>query len=209
MINKRLKKKSYHHGNLREALIYAALVLIEKKGVKTLTLREIAKQAKVSHAAPYRHFKDKDDLLTKVAAEGFEMLVNETRKRFKDIPDDPLSRFQESGWAYIDFAISHASHFRVMFGLGENRKKTPPELEKASGESFKILLDCIKACQDKKYIKDGDPLELALCAWSMVHGFAMLHIEGYLKTSGDKEIQRLKELVTSNLYFGLCRNEQD
>lgn len=204
MAEKQINKDSYHHGHLRTALIKAALKLIEKKGVKSLTLREIAKHAKVSHSAPYRHFRDKDDLMTAVAAEGFEMLVKETHKRFETIPDDPLSRFRESGLAYIDFAIAHSSHFRVMFGLGDNRKQTPPALKKASGESFNILLDSITACQEKKYVKAGDPMELALCAWSIVHGFAMLYIEGYVKKFDCEANQRLKELITDTLYLGLC-----
>ncbi|MBU0992534.1 MAG: TetR/AcrR family transcriptional regulator [Proteobacteria bacterium] len=196
-------KKSYHHGHLRDALINAALKLIEKKGVKGLTLREIAKHAKVSHSAPYRHFKDKADLLTAVAVEGFETLVKETHKRFETVSGDPLSRFRESGLAYIDFAIAHPSHFRVMFGLGENRQQTPPALKKASGESFRILLDSIMACQEKTYIKAGDPMELALCAWSIVHGFATLYIEGYIKKYDYEGNQRLKEMITDNLYLGL------
>jgi AcrR family transcriptional regulator len=203
MQKKRVTSQPYHHGHLRDALIKSALKLISKKGVKGLTLREIAKQAKVSHTAPYRHFRDKDDLLTAVAVEGFEMLVRETHKRFLEIEDHPLIRFRESGVSYIDFAISHPSHFRVMFGLGDKRKEAPVELKRASDASFKILLDAIRECQEKKHVKSGDPMELALSAWSIVHGYAMIALEGYLSKWDVTEEKRLKEMVTDMLYFGL------
>ena len=184
-------------------MIQAALKLIAKKGVKGLTLREIAKQAQVSHTAPYRHFRDKDDLLTAVAVEGFEMLVRETRKRFLEIEDHPLVRFRESGISYIDFATTHPSHFRVMFGLGDKRKEAPSELKRASDESFKILLDAIRECQENNLVREGNPMELALSAWSIVHGYAMIALEGYLTRWDAAEGKRLKELVTDMLYFGL------
>lgn len=203
MAKKETNPQPYHHGHLRAALIKAALKLISKKGVKGLTLREIAKQAKVSHTAPYRHFKDKEDLLTAVAVEGFEMLVKQTRKRFESLEDHPLIRFRESGLSYIDFALEHPSHFRVMFGLGDNRKETPSDLKQASDESFRILLDAIRECQEKKYVKPGDPMELALSAWSIVHGYAMICLEGYLEKLDFSDEKRLKEMITESLYLGL------
>lgn len=177
--------------------------MIQRKGVKALTLREIAKQARVSHAAPYRHFKNKADLLTAVAVQGFDMLVRETRERFTEIPDHPLFYFRESGLAYIDFAIAHPSHFRVMFGLGEERKKKSDELRRASGESFSILFDSIERCQAAGAVRAGDPRELALSAWSIVHGFAMLYIEGYIKKFDEAENRRIKQMVVDSLYLGL------
>ena len=198
------KEQSYHHGNLREALIGAALDLISLKGVKALTLREIAKRANVSHSAPYRHFKDKEAILFAVAKEGFDMLVRETQKRFEKIPDDPLAQFLESGMAYIDFAISHSSHFRVMFGLGESTGEIPADLAESSKQSFMILYESIVNCQEKNLVKKGDPLELSISAWSIVHGFSMLYLEGYIgKKYAEQNDHQLKKNVAMHLYTGL------
>ncbi len=190
-------------------MISAALDLISEKGIKGLTLREIARRANVSHSAPYRHFKDKEAILHAVAKEGFDMLVTETRKRFEMFPDDPLARYLESGMAYIDFAISHQSHFRVMFGLGENRSSAPPDLKAASKSSFMILFDSIVKCQEEKLVKPGDPMEMATASWSIVHGYSMLFIEGYMKTFDALAREKLKNTIFAQLYYGLCNEEKE
>lgn len=198
------KSKSYHHGNLRETLISAALELISLKGMKALTLREIAKRANVSHSAPYRHFKDKEAILFAVAKEGFDMLVRETRTRFENFSDDPLGQFLESGMTYIDFAIRQPSHFRVMFGLGESSSEIPPDLAESSKQSFMILYESIVHCQEKGIIKPGDPLEFSISAWSIVHGYAMLHLEGYIgKKYAEQNDHQLKKNIAIHLYTGL------
>ena len=187
----------YHHGNLKRALIDAALALIEEKGVKALTVREAAKKAGVSHAAPYRHFKDKDELLSAVAIEGFDIVIQDTRKRFETFKDDPLMRFRESGLAYIDFAVAHPSHYRVMFASGEHLNSA--EHDRCHKEAFMILYTSIAECQDKKLVRPLDTFELAMAAWSIVHGYAMLIIEGFIKDPSE----RLKYVITDALYFGL------
>jgi AcrR family transcriptional regulator len=187
----------YHHGNLRRALIDAALDLIAENGVKSLTIREAAKNAGVSHAAPYRHFKDKDDLLSAVAIEGFDMVIQDTHARFEKFPDDPLSRFRESGIAYIDFAAAHPSHYRVMFSSGEHN--ISEELDKRSREAFMILYTAIADCQEMKLVRPLDTFELAMAAWSIVHGYAMLIIDGFIKNPPEQ----MKYMITNALYFGL------
>jgi len=194
-----LKKEStpYHHGNLRRALIDAALDMIAEHGVKSLSIREVAKNAGVSHAAPYRHFKDKEDLLCAVAIEGFDMVIQDTLKRFERFKDAPLSRFHESGLAYIDFAAAYPSHYRVMFASGEHN--VSEVLDKRSKEAFMILYTSIAECQEAKLVRPLDTFELAMAAWSIVHGYAMLVIDGFIKDPSE----RLKYVVTNALYFGL------
>ncbi len=197
---------TYHHGDLRNALINATLVLIEEKGVNAFTIREVAKRAGVSHAAPYRHFKDKETLLFTVARQGFNLMVAETKKRSEKYPDDPLARFHISGLSYIDFAISHPSHYRVMFYSGENKDRFPEDLAASSTESFRLLLDTICECQEKNIIKPGDPHDFALAAWSVVHGYAKLHIDGFIDNEAPifaKKKDKLKYIVTETLYSGL------
>lgn len=188
---------SYHHGNLRRALIDATLDLIGEKGMKSFTIREVAKRAGVSHAAPYRHFSDKEALLSTVAIEGFDMVIADTHKRFEACHGDVLKRFRESGLAYIDFAAAYPSHYRVMFSSGEHR--LGDDLETRAKEAFSILYDCISDCQNQKLVRPCDPFELAMAAWSIVHGYAMLIIDGFIKDPSD----RLKYVITDALYFGL------
>jgi AcrR family transcriptional regulator len=188
---------SYHHGNLRRALIDATLGLIAEKGMKALTIREVARMAGVSHAAPYRHFSDKEDLLCAVAIEGFDMVIADTKQRFDACGGDVLKQFQESGLAYIDFAATQPSHYRVMFSAGEHRLRE--DLKQRARQAFSILYDCIVSGQNKKLIRQGDPFEQAMAAWSLVHGHAMLIIDGFITDPSD----RLKYVITEALYLGL------
>ncbi len=197
---------TYHHGDLRNALIEATLTLIAEKGVNAFTIREIAKRAGVSHAAPYRHFKDKEAILFAVAKEGFDMMVAETKKRSEKYPDDPFARYSISGISYIDFAISHPSHYRVMFSSGENISTFPDELKISSTESFKLLIDTIRECQEKNIIKEGDTYEFALASWAIVHGYAKLYIDGFIDDKEDifpNKKEKLKYIVAEMLYSGL------
>ena len=108
-------KPRYHHGDLRRALIDASLALIAEEGFSALTLREVARRAGVTHAAPYRHFADKEALLAAVAEEGFRAMASDMRERM-DKETSPTERLLACGVAYVLFAVRHPSHFRVMFG---------------------------------------------------------------------------------------------
>jgi len=108
------RAKPYHHGNLREALLGAAIRLIAEVGPTAFTLREVARRAGVSHNAPYRHFRDRDDLMAAVAAQGFREL---TRAMIEAAApkSDPLDRLKHAGLGYVTFALRRAEHFTVMF----------------------------------------------------------------------------------------------
>lgn len=205
-MSKQKSDSTYHHGNLRSALISATLELIAEKGINAFTIREIAKRAGVSHAAPYRHFRDKEDILFAVAKEGFDMMVAETKKRSAKYPDDPFARYSISGISYIDFAISHPSHYRVMFSSGEHISNFPEDLIFSSTESFKLLTDTIRECQEKNIIKEGNTHEFALASWAIVHGYAKLYIDGFIDDREDifpNKKEKLKYVVAEMLYSGL------
>src|SRR5271166_2897161 len=105
--------RPYHHGNLKQALIDAAVALVAEVGPRGFTLREAARRAGVSHNAPYRHFRDRDDLLATVATDGFDRL---TRAMAGAGPKaSPINRLRRSGIAYVDFALRWPQHFAVMF----------------------------------------------------------------------------------------------
>ena len=171
--------KPYHHGNLRAVLIEAALALIQESGYQAFTLREVARRAGVSHSAPYRHFPDKESLLASVAEEGFHALSAASVAHMSG-DSDVLQRLQRCGEAYLHFAASHPAHFRVMFGAALACEGRYPGLQRAGEAAFAVLLDAIEACRLARLLRDGDAQTLALTAWALVHGLAMLWLDGHL-----------------------------
>lgn len=205
MKTKRAKTIPYHHGDLQNTLIAATLELITEQGGDAFTIREVARRAGVSHTAPYRHFTDKAALLATVAKQGFDMLVEHMRKRIAGYPDDPLLRFKYCGVAYIEFAVDHPAHYRVMFGPDKAKSRETAAVRKSAETAFQTLLDCIEACQASGTIRPGNTMEMALSAWSIVHGFSMLFIDHYIKearTPG-QDLAGMMSIVTESLYFGL------
>lgn len=165
-------ERPYHHGNLKEALLDAALALISEAGPQAFTLREVARRAGVSHNAPYRHFRDKDELLAVVALQGFERLTA-AMKRAAARGSTPEERFRLCGRGYVSFAQRWPEHFLVMFDLPSSREKYP-EYARAGEEAFAALLTLIVDCQRAGVLPAGDPEPAAMMAWSMVHGIATL-----------------------------------
>src|SRR5690348_18281996 len=117
-----MPRRSYHHGNLREALLQGALRVIAEFGPAAFTLREVARRAGVSHNAPYRHFRDKDELLALVATQGFERLTT-AMKRYAARGSTAQERFRLCGRGYVSFALRWPQHFLVMFDLPFSRDK--------------------------------------------------------------------------------------
>src|ERR1019366_6436245 len=103
------KRRPYHHGSLKQALLDACLALIRKSGPGGFTLREVARMAGVSHNAPYRHFRDKEELLAALAAEGFHRLTEAMVKAGEPAPS-ALDRFRRSGRGYVEFALRYPQH---------------------------------------------------------------------------------------------------
>jgi AcrR family transcriptional regulator len=167
-----MRKRPYHHGNLRATLLRAAIRLIGEVGPAGFTLREVARRAKVSHNAPYRHFRDKGQLLAAVATQGFRELTAAMRTAAESHPS-ALERLRRSGLAYISFAVRRPEHFTVMFDTPLNQRDDP-ECAKAGEEAFSTLLSFIVDCQRTRELAPGDPLPLALVAWSLVHGIGKL-----------------------------------
>jgi AcrR family transcriptional regulator len=171
-----MPRHSYHHGNLREALLQGALRVIAELGPAAFTLREVARRAGVSHNAPYRHFRDKDALLAAVAAQGFRELTRAMRDA-GERKSNTLDRLKQSGLAYVAFAVRRPEHFTVMFDAPAIACKDPEYLQ-ASQEAFNTLVNYIRNCQDQGQLPAGDTLERALYAWSLVHGIAKLAVAG-------------------------------
>ncbi|HEX8701121.1 MAG TPA: TetR/AcrR family transcriptional regulator [Myxococcaceae bacterium] len=197
-------KPHYHHGDLRHALIEASLALISEEGFAALTLREVARRAGVTHAAPYRHFADKEALLAAVAEEGFRTMATQMRERM-DRESGPTERLAACGVAYVLFAIQHPAHFRVMFGPHFTRRVDHEALEKEGGNAFGLLVQSLAECQKAGEVREGEPMPLALMAWAQVHGLAALLVDGQLQhlEAGGVKAEELAVFQTRLLFEGL------
>lgn len=174
----RRRRDTYHHGDLRRALTGAALDLIARHGPAGFTLREAARRAGVTHAAPYRHFAGKTALLAAVAEEGFAGMRASMLAALARAGADPATRLQALGVAYVRYAVAHPSHFRVMFGSEVADKTVYSGLAAAAAATFQLLVEAIDACQASGQIQPGPAEELAVPLWSIVHGLAGLVIDG-------------------------------
>ena len=174
-------QRPYHHGNLKAELLKAALALISELGPQAFTLREVARRAGVSHNAPYRHFRDKDELLAGVAVEGFERLTI-AMQRAAARGTTPVERFRFCGQGYLNFALRWPQHFLVMFDLPSSREKYP-EYSGAGDEAFATLLGFVEDCQKAGDLPAGNPERFAFMAWSLVHGIAKLAASSHLPFS--------------------------
>jgi AcrR family transcriptional regulator len=170
----------YHHGNLRRALIDQALATIDAEGVGRLTLREIGTRLGVSRTALYRHFSDKRELLSAVATEGFRLLRHELIAAWEARGRGPAG-FQAMGMAYVQFATRHPSHYRVMFGGFLGPKGCDPELAVEAEAAFRALVDALVTLQQDGIVYNDDPVAMARFVWAVVHGLAMLTIDGQLR----------------------------
>jgi len=179
--------RPYHHGNLKQALLEAAVELIAETGPRGFTLREAARRAGVSHNAPYRHFRDRGDLLAAVAADGFDRL---TRAMARAAPKaSPLHRLRGSGLAYVNFALRWPQHFAAMFDVPWSQPDYP-QCAAAAQRCFQTLLALVRDCQAAHQITAGDPERLAYHAWSLVHGIAKLANAGQLPWRSKADVRR-------------------
>ena len=186
------KPKPYHHGHLREALLQAAIQLIAEVGPAGFTLREVARRAGVSHNAPYRHFPDREDLLAAVAAQGFREL-NEAMLEAVTHHRSSVGRLKGAGLAYVEFALRRPEHFTVMFDA-VSKHRTPDSTE-AAEQAFGTLLTLVKSCQDENRLPSVDVRQLALLAWSMVHGIAKLATAKRLPYESTADVLKFAEFV--------------
>jgi AcrR family transcriptional regulator len=194
MLYGRMKKtRPYHHGNLQEALLEAAISLISEVGPAGFTLREVARRAGVSHNAPYRHFRDKDALLAEVAVQGYKELAR-AMVQSANRQADALEALRQAGLAYVSFALRRPEHFTVMFDAPLSKDLHPAAAE-ASEHAFSTLVRLVQNCQKEGKIADRDDLDFSLLAWTMVHGIAKLAITQRLPYGSQPKILKFARFV--------------
>jgi AcrR family transcriptional regulator len=163
----------YHHGELREALLNAAEWLLARRGTEALSLRDVARRAGVSHAAPYHHFAGLDELLAALAERSFLQLGAAMQSGVDAHPGDARAQLLAIAAAYVDFARLRPARFRLMFGpvLASHRQRHPG-LQRAADIAFAVLLNAAT-----RFDPAAGPL-LALTGWSLAHGVSHLALDG-------------------------------
>lgn len=161
------RRRGYHHGDLRAELVRVAGDILDQTGAGTLTLREAARRAGVSHSAPYRHFADRESLLAAVVAQGFAHLAAELR-------EVAPAGGAEVARAYLRFALAHPRRYRLMFA-GENSPARRADLAGRSVAILRVLADAIPDVGDAEHARRA-----GIASWGLLHGLAGLLLEGYL-----------------------------
>lgn len=176
---------TYHHGDLRAALLEEAATMISEGGAASVTMRALGQRLGVSRAAPYRHFADKTALLVAVAAAGFDRLDARLEAIDAGAARSSVERFRRMGEEYVRFALENPAHYRVMYGREALTREDLPELRESANALFERLVELIRAHQSAGGIKQEDPQALAYIAWSAVHGLASLMIDGQIRAHDD------------------------
>ena len=171
-------RDSYHHGNLREELIAAALRLIAERGPAGFAFAEVARAAGVSPAAPYRHFRDRNALLAEIARQGFLRFAEQLEAAFAQGRPDPVTAIERCGHAYLAFARREPAAYAAMFETG-----LPPEQDLALAGAAERAFGVLRRAAELACAVHGRPgrppaLMVALHLWSMAHGIASLFVAG-------------------------------
>jgi len=178
MARKPAAKTSYHHGNLRAALIDAALTILERDGLAGLTLRKVAAKARVSHAAPAHHFPTLKALETALATIAFERFRDSMAAARTSAPADPAAQINAAGAGYLAFARANPALFRLMF-VESQLDWSDAALKEAATASFQQLVEISGPFADQLGLTaDADRAELQRLVWANAHGFAHLSIDG-------------------------------
>jgi AcrR family transcriptional regulator len=183
------RKTSYHHGNLREALIRAAAALVNERGLAGASLREVARRAGVSHGAPYHHFESKEALLAALANEGFADLDRALARAQARAERNPRAQLAALGTAYVRFALREPEMFRAMFRASAK--------EPSAEGPFGRLLRAVAACLAESDRPSVDPLPVALFGWSAIHGLTALWLDGPIRRDAgpQRDIEKLAAYV--------------
>ncbi len=187
-------KKPYHHGNLRAALLEAARARLAEGAEATLSLRDLAARVGVSVNATYRHFDNKEALLMELAAEGFDALRAGLLGAVAKLGTaEPIERLHAAGEAYVHFAHQDRALFQLMFGR-EGRFAEYERFRRATEAAFAVVVEGVAAVQEVA-MDDPSATKAAIAAWSLVHGFAILSLGGYLEALPEDQRPTVREVV--------------
>ena len=191
-------KARYHHGELREALIRATRQLVEERGAENFTLADACRVAGVTTAAPYRHFRGKQEILEEIASRGFDELKKRAMAMIAAKGEGTLDGIVAMGQAYVAFAVEETAVFRLMFGQQPSLKKADRVLG-TGDDCFAHLISQVARYCERNRVR-GDAQEIALILWTFVHGAASLLIDqDYEGVAPQMDVNRLIEAATPGL----------
>ncbi len=174
--------RKYHHGSLLAVLVDTAARLAAERGYESVSLREVARQAGVSQAAPYHYFRNKSALVAAVAEAGFQLLDAAQEAALRHAPDDPVQRLATFSASYVRFALDRPHYFKVMFRPHLAQHGEYPALSEVAKQSFERLVEIVRAARLASDQDDADPSVAATLIWAVPHGLALLFVEGPLAT---------------------------
>ena len=191
-------KAKYHHGDLREALVQASYDLVVMKGAENFTLAEACRLAGVSTAAPYKHFKDRDEVLALIVARGFDRMSEQSMRAVEAAGVGTLAGIIAMGRAYVRFAVENENLFRLMFGQHPVVKTDEDVVGEGMGCFSKVIEQVGIYCARNGVA--GNPQEIAVRLWTFVHGAASLLIDGdYAVVAADLDVDALIEATCPRL----------
>jgi AcrR family transcriptional regulator len=185
--------------DLRRAVLDASLALVEEGGVGALSMREVARRARVTHGAPYHHFENRAAILAALAEEGFGILEREMAAAMKREDKGSIARFEAAGRAYFRFATKHAAYMRIMFRPELASPGDHPSVDVAAAAAMRLLIGCVAECQEAGTIPAGDPGPIVLTSWAAIHGLASLWLDGPLCRLHDFRASDPSRVVASTL----------
>ncbi|MCG6145619.1 TetR/AcrR family transcriptional regulator [Leptospira bandrabouensis] len=190
--------------NVKEALIQAGVELLENTSLEDISLRKVAAHAGVSHVACYHHFENKHALFSAIAEIGFQKYFETYQKELEKTDQDFKGRYRALGWTYFQFIMTNRQFARIMFGGTGVDAKTHPTLLAVSRRTYRQLHEIIRMGQNLGHLEKGNTREKTLASWAMIHGIAMLFLEGRLQMKNDiQEMEKFIQTVTEYAFIGM------
>lgn len=195
-----MERDSYHHGDLKNALIQAGIEILAEEGVGGLSLRKAARRAGVSHAAPYAHFADKQTLIAAIASDGHSKIHERLLAVLATHPDDPLRQLIGAVWAYVQFGLEAPAHYKITFSGAIQDEHGHPEFVEISQRNTQVLKGIVERCRAAGILDAGgmDAELQAFSLWGLIHGPVSLWIQGQLPGSLMQRVG-LEEMVIKTL----------
>jgi len=171
------QKSSYHHGNLRNELLDTAAAQLADEGVEDLSLRALARAVGVSQTAPYRHFRDKNELLAALATRGYHVLLTDLEAAGRRAGASPIEQMYAFAHSYVNYAINNPDLFKLMFGPALQPLTGFPELHQASRDTYELVRNIMRRGIEQGIFRGEDDHYLANAGWSGIHGLATLKVD--------------------------------
>ncbi len=196
--------RAYHHGNLRNELLDTAEAQLAESSIDELSLRALARAVGVSQTAPYRHFKDKSELLAALATRGYRKLLEGLETSGDAAGEDPRDEMRAFAHAYVGYAMEHPDLFKLMFGPTLQPQASYPELYQASRDTYELVRSIMRSGIEKGIFRDEDDHYMANAGWSGIHGLATLKVDMPQLFEVHVDLQRQIELEVDIFLAGIC-----